>query len=68
MNGRFSDLLRLLKNGQKYGLFAALFEQHNSTTSRTDLCNYITFKGVNQLKPILAVKTVTKPNCNLCME
>ena len=33
MDGRFSDLLRLLKNGKKSDSFAAHFEQHfNSTT------------------------------------
>ena len=43
MDGHFSDLLRLLKNGQKSDLFAAHFEQHfNITTSRTDLRKYMT--------------------------
>ena len=45
MDGHFSDLLRLLKNGQKSDSFAAHFEQHfNTTTSRTDLRKYTTFK------------------------
>ena len=36
MDGHFSDLERLLKNGQKSDLFAAHFVQHfNSTTSLT---------------------------------
>ena len=69
MDGHFSDLLRLLKNGQKSDSFAAHFEQNfNTTTSRTDLRKYTTFKVVNQLNPIGAMKTFTKPNCNLCME
>ena len=38
MDGHFSDLLRLLKNGQKSDSFADHFKQHfNTTTSRTDL-------------------------------
>ena len=69
MDGHFSDLLRLLKNGQKSDSFSAHFEQHfNTTTSRTDLRKYMTFKVVRQLNPIVAMKTFTKPNCNLCME
>ena len=69
MDGHFSDLLRLLKNGQKSDSFASHFEQHyNSTTSRTYLRKYMTFKVVNQLNPIGAMKSFTKPNCNPCME
>ena len=37
MDGHFSDLLCLLKNGQKSDSFAAHFKQHfNTTTSCTD--------------------------------
>ena len=44
MDGHFSDLLRLLKNEKKPDSFAAHFEQHfESTTSRTELCIYMTF-------------------------
>ena len=69
MDGHFSDLLRLLKNGQKSDSFVAHFEQHfNTTTSRTDLRKHMTFKVVKQLSPIGAMKTFTKPKCNLCME
>ena len=69
MDSHLSDLLRLLKNGKKSESFAAHFEQHfNNTTSRTDLRMYMTFKVVNQLNPIGAMKTFTKPNFNLCME
>ena len=39
-----------------------------TNTSRTDLRKYMTFKVVKQLNPIGAMKTFTKPNCNLCME
>ena len=67
--GNFSDILRLIKNGQTYDLFAAHFEHHfNSTTSHTDLCKYMMFKVVKQLNPIGAIQKFTKPNCNLCMK
>ena len=40
MDSKFSEFLRLLKNGQKYDSFAAHFEQNfKSTASRTDICN-----------------------------
>ena len=69
MDGHFSDLQRLLKNGQKSDSFDAHFKQHfNTTTSRTDLRRYMTFKIVNKLNPIGAMKIFTKPNFNLCME
>ena len=69
MDGHFSDLLRLLKNGYKSDSFTVHFEQHfNTTTSRTDLRKYMTFKVVNKLNPIGAMKTFTKPNCNPFME
>ena len=69
MDGHFSDLLRLLKNGQKSDSFAAHPEKRfNTTTSRTDLRKHTTFKVVNQLNPIGAMKIFTKYNCNLCME
>ena len=69
MNRYFSDLLQLLKNGQKYDSVVAHFENHfNTNRSRTDLRKYIMFKVVNQLNLIVAMKTSTKPNFNLCME
>ena len=69
MDGNFSDLLRLLKNGHKSDSFAAHSEKNfNTTTSRTDLRKYMTFKVGKKLKPIGAMKKFTKPNCNLCME
>ena len=69
MDGHFSDLLYLLKNGHKSDSFAAHFEQHfNTTKTRIDLRKYMTFKVVKQLNPIGAMKTFTKPDCNLCME
>ena len=68
MNGHFSDLLRLLSNGQKSDSFAARFEHHfNTTTPHTYLHKYMTFKAVNQINPIGAMKTFTKPNCSLCL-
>ena len=69
MDGHFSDLQCLLKNGQKPDSFSAHFVQHfSNTTSRTDLRKYMTFKVIKQLNPIGAMKTFTKPNCNLCMQ
>ena len=69
IDGHFSDLLGLLKNGQKSDSFAAHFKQHfNTNTSRTDLRKYITFKVLKQLNLIGEMKTFTKPNFNLCME
>ena len=69
MDSHFSDFQHLLKNRQKSDSFAAHSEQHfKTTTSRTDLRKYIAFKVVKQLNPIGAMKTFTKPNCNLCME
>ena len=69
MEGRLSYLLCLLKNGQKYDSFSAHLEQHfKYTTSCTYLHKYMMFKVVKQLNPIGAMKTFTKPNCNLFME
>ena len=49
--------------------FYAHFEQHfNTTASYTYLRKYMTFKGVKQINPIGAMKTFTKPKCNLCMQ
>ena len=68
-DGRFSDLLRLLKNGQKPDPLAAHFDQHfNATTSHTDLRKYMAFKVVKQINLIGAMKTFTKPSYNLCMK
>ena len=69
LDGHFSNLLRLLKNGQKLDSFAVYFEQYfNTTTPRTDLRKYMMFKVVKQVNQISAMKTSTKPNCNLCMQ
>ena len=63
INGHFSDLLRLIKNGQILDSFSAYLEQHfNSTKSHTDLRKCMTFKVLKQIKPIGAMKTLTKPN------
>ena len=62
MDGNFSDLLRFLKNGQKSDSFAAYLDHHfNSATSCTDLRNYMTFKVVNQLNPIVSMKILQNP-------
>ena len=69
MDGHFSDLLHLLKNGQKKRLISAHFEQHfNATTSHTDLQKYITYKLVNKINLIFAINIFTELNCNQCME
>ena len=69
MAGHFSDLIRLLKNGQKlYSSAAHFVQKFNSVTSRTYLRKYMTFKLVNQLNLIGAMKIFKKPNFNLCME
>ena len=63
MDGNYSDLQRILKNGQKSDSFVSHSEQHfNATTSFTDLHKYMTFKVVNQLNLIGSMKTFTKPN------
>ena len=69
MDDHFYDLQRLLKNGQKSDSFAAHFVQHfNNTTSRTDIRKCMKFKLIKQLNMIGAMKTFTKPNCNLYMQ
>ena len=69
MYGNFSNILRILKNGQKSYSFAAHFEQDlNTTMSHTDICKHTKFKVVKQLNLIGAMKTFTKPIWNLCME
>ena len=69
MDGHFSDLQLLLKNGQKPDSFAAHFVHHfNNTMSRTDLRKCMTFKVINHLNPIGAMKTFMKTNFNICMK
>ena len=69
MDGHFSYLRRLLKNGQKLDLFTSHFVQNfKSTTPRTELRKCMTFKVIKQLNPIGAMRTFMKPNCNLCMQ
>ena len=67
--GHFSNLVCLLKNGQKTDSFPAHFEQNfNATSSRTDLRKYMTFKVVKHLNMIDAMKKITKPYRPLCMD
>ena len=69
MDGHFSDIQRLHKNGQKPDSFAAhLLHHFNNTTSRTDLRKCMTIKVIKQLNLIGTMKTFTKPNCNLFMQ
>ena len=68
MDGHLSDIQRLLNSRKKSDSFAAHFVQHfNNTMSRTDIGKCMPFKVIKQLNPIGAMKTFTKPNCNLCM-
>ena len=39
-----------------------------NTTSRTDICNYMTFKVVKYINLIDAMKMFAKTNCNIFME
>ena len=69
MDGHFSDLLRLFINGQKSDSFTTHFEQNfKSTMSRTDLRKCMAFRVLNNFNLIVAMKTFTKHNCNLCVE
>ena len=69
MNGYFSNIIRLLKDGKKSDLFSAHFgRQFKSTMSCTDLLKCMEFKVVNQINPIGAMKSFMKPNCNPWME
>ena len=61
MDGHFSNLQRVLKNGQTLDSFAAHFEQHfNTLTSRTYLRKYMTFKAVKEKNLIGAMKKFTE--------
>ena len=61
--GHFYDVKYLLKNGLKSYSFSAHYVQHyESTTARTYLCNFMTFKVVKNLNMIVAMKSFTKPN------
>ena len=65
MDVHFSDLLHLLKNGQKSDSFAAHLEHSsNSTMSRTELRKYMTFKVEKRLNLIGAMETFTKTIAN----
>ena len=69
LDGNISDLLRLIKNGQKPDQFSAHFEKNfDATTSHIDLRKYMKFKLVKQLNSIGKMEIFTKPNCNLYME
>ena len=57
MDGHFSNLLRLLKNGQKSDSFAAYLKKHfKSTMICPDFRKCMTFKVVKQLNPIDEMK------------
>ena len=57
MNGHFSDVWHILKNGQKSDSFDSHYGQHRKyTMSHTDLCKCTTFKVVKQLNLIEEMK------------
>ena len=47
---------------------AHLSQHFKSTMSHTDLRKCMEFKVVKQIKPIGAIKSFMKPNCNICMD
>ena len=68
MDVHFSNLLRLLKNGQKPNSFSDYFKHNfNSITSNTDLCKCLNFYVVKKLNPIGSMKRFMKPNFSSCM-
>ena len=57
MDGRFSNLIHLLKRGQNSDSFAAHFEQNfESNTPCTDLRKGVLFKVINHINPIFEMK------------
>ena len=53
MNGNFSDVKYIIKNGQKSDSFTAHYEQYfKSTTPRTDLCKFMEFRVVKNINSI----------------
>ena len=69
MGGQLSLLLRILKNEQKSDSFATYFKHRfKYTTSCTYLRKLMTFKIVKQFIPIGEMKTLTKPDCGLCIK
>ena len=69
MHGHFSDLQRLLRNGQRSDSFAShLVHQFNNTTPHMDICTYMKFKVIMELNRIGMIKTFTKYDFNVCMQ
>ena len=55
----FFNVQRLLENGQKSDSFTAHFEQQfKPTTSHMELREFMTFKVVNQISPIVVIKKI----------
>ena len=62
MDGHLSDILRLLKNGQKSDSFSDHFEQYfNFTKYPTYLYKYIKFKVLKQQNPNDLMKNLQHP-------
>ena len=56
MDGNFSDVQHILKNGKKWDSFVAHYKQQfKYIMSHTDLCKCMTFKVVKQINPIGAM-------------
>ena len=66
MDGNFSDVQHILKNGQKLDSLSAHYGQHfKSTTSQNDFRKRTAFKLVKKSNPIKAMESFTKPNYNI---
>ena len=63
VDGHFSHVQNILKNGYKLDSFAAHYEQQfKSTTACTELSRNIPFKVVIHISPIGKMKSFTKTN------
>ena len=66
MGGNFSNVHKLLKNGQKSDPLAAHYKHNvNPTKSLISLCMCMALKLVEYIYPIGAIKISTEPNYNL---
>ena len=63
MDGHFSDTLRILNNGKNKTHLLPTLNRTLPLIRHVHICVII-----RQLNLIGAMKTFTKPNCNLCME
>ena len=69
IDGQFSDVQHLLKNGQKSDSFSAHYrKRHKYTTSETDTSKFIMLEVVNQLNMNDTLKTFTKLKYSPCIK